>query len=163
MNDLMLDEMIEFVEHMKQDSSSSGDGRVHFRSNYFEKIFMNIAATLLIGKRFNYNDQRLLKLLHYEHEFIKNGVLGAGLLLAFPFLQYICPKALGYNDQSIGIQGFHAIARVIFFLFKKCNKFVLIIISLGNSERKKTNKKQSASRMLVRRNDNENRRRCWKV
>jgi len=117
MNDLMLNEMAEFVQYMTDESNSTGDGRVHFNSDYFHRSFLNITLTLVIGKRFNYNDPRLLKLLQYEHLFMKNGILGAGLMTAFPFLRYIFPKALGYDDQIGGLRGHHAIAKVM-FLFK---------------------------------------------
>jgi len=127
MNDLILNEIAECVQYMKDESITNGDGQVHFHSEYFKKSFMSIMATLMLGKRFNYNDKRLLKLLQFEDDFTKNGILGAGLMLAFPFLRYIFPKALGYDDQLRGIRGYHAVARVIFLLHRNMQQFILIV------------------------------------
>jgi len=50
----------------------------------------------------DYDDPELLELLEHGHNFIKNGIFGAGILAAFPFLKSIFLE--GYTTLKLGLR-----------------------------------------------------------
>jgi len=112
MQNLVMDELTELLKHMDSDRQQNKDGRVRFTVNYFHRSFANLIANMMMGKRFHYDDPELLSLLHHGHDFIKNGIFGAGILTAFPFLKYVFPEALGYNTQMGAVRGIQQCAKV---------------------------------------------------
>jgi len=100
------------LREMAKESSSNAGKMIHFTSEYFHKSFAKIMSSIVMGKTFESEDPELTQLLQHQEKFIKNGVLAAGILMAFPFLRYIFPETLGYNSQMKGTIGFRSFASV---------------------------------------------------
>jgi len=57
-------------------------------------------ATWVMGKRFSYTDSEFQDMLKRHTDLTKNGPVGIGLIVAYPFLKYLIPDLLGYNAQT---------------------------------------------------------------
>jgi len=95
---------------MEMEATSNAGQLVSFTSNYFHKPFANAMSTIVMGTTYESEDPELAQLLQHQEDFIRNGVLAAGILIAFPFLCHIFPERLCYNTQWKGIEGFHNFA-----------------------------------------------------
>jgi len=111
MEQLIQAELQYLIESMDKQIKEN-DGRIHFSVHFFHLTFINIMAGMIMGIRHSYEDKDLQKLLKDSVDFIKNGVVGAGLLTAFPFLRFVCPDALGYNVQMEAAKGIREYAKV---------------------------------------------------
>jgi hypothetical protein len=111
MEQLLHEEIEQFLTFMEEDRKRS-NGKIHFSIHYFHISFINVMASLIIGSRHSYEDPQLKNLLQYSDDWVKNGVLGTGLITAFPFLRFICPGLLGYDLQMSALAGLEVYARV---------------------------------------------------
>ena len=114
MEQIIQDELQNFTTHIDEERKLK-NGKLHFSVHYFHLSFANIMASVVMGTRRSYEDKDLQNLLKYGVEFVKNGVFGAGLLIAYPFLRFIFPEALGYNTQmkaAEGIRGYAKVSRI---------------------------------------------------
>jgi len=112
MQNLVMEELVELVKCVDEDRLQNTQGRVTFSVNYLHRSFSNLVGTMMMGKRMNYDDPELLELLDHGHNFIKNGIFGAGILTAFPFLKSVFPEALGYTTQIGAAMGIQRCAKV---------------------------------------------------
>ena len=118
MEQLIQDELQHFTMHMDEERKLK-NGELHFSVHYFHLAFANIMASLLMGRRQSYEDKDLQKLLKDNMDFVKNGVFGAGLLTAYPFLRFVFPDSLGYKTQMKAVEGIQGYAKVTYILPRK--------------------------------------------
>ncbi len=121
MEQLMHEEIEHLLKFMEKDRKHS-NGKIHFSIHYFHISFINVMASLIMGSRHSYEDPQLHKLLKDSVDFVKNGVFGAGLLTAYPFLRFVFPDALGYNVQMAAANGVAEYATVRLRYTVRCYK-----------------------------------------
>lgn len=60
---------------------------------------LNITWIMFTGERNEEDDKKITQLLKASDEFVRAGVFGTGILVAYPFLRYVFPEVTGYNIQ----------------------------------------------------------------
>ncbi|XP_021961918.1 farnesoate epoxidase [Folsomia candida] len=98
------------MEHFIQDSSQRLFGTIDDKIGtgkscdvdvelIFNNPILSIMWQMVVG-RISPEDEPYIKLLAEKGDaFVRSGILGTGIVNAFPFLRFVFPKALGYNVQ----------------------------------------------------------------
>jgi len=110
--ELQIHEEIQDLLISMEEDMAKNKGQIYFSEMYFNFSFLNLTGSTVIGTRHSINDPKIKKLLQDSYDFISSGVFGTGLLVAFPFLRFLFPQALGYNTQMKAVKGIQGYAKV---------------------------------------------------
>lgn len=110
MESVIQDELKEFSDHLQNLAESSPGNVVHF-DIFYHLSFLNIVLSMLVGKRYSHDDKRLQYVMENVKHFFKSGVVGAGVMTAYPFLRYVFPTMTGFKIQMEAIQAYHSYAK----------------------------------------------------
>lgn len=105
MDSLLQDELQEFLVNTSE-KIKENDGKLPV-SRSCQTPFINVTWSMLTGTRFHYDDPKLHLILNHINYFFKSGALGAGLLISYPFLIKIIPRALGFDIQQKATRAVH--------------------------------------------------------
>lgn len=108
----LIKEELKHLVNKLQDEAKNSDGVIFF-DKYFQPSFLNLISSMITGKRADYNDEELLKLLNASNLWFDTPMLGVLTVMAFPFTRFICPGLLGYTQQINALKMMHSYAKVI--------------------------------------------------
>lgn len=98
----------------------------------FNPSILSTMWQMVLGK-VSPEDEPLIKILSEKGDaFVRSGILGMGVVSAFPFLRFVFPKALGYNVQMDYFNTCNKVGKVrqywLFLYIKKSTNFTVNII-----------------------------------
>lgn len=67
-----------------------------YMHNAFDVGVINVLWAMMAGRRFTFDDERLIRLLKIVHDAFRLTDISGGMLNQLPFLRYVAPKASGY-------------------------------------------------------------------
>ncbi|CAL8143167.1 unnamed protein product [Orchesella dallaii] len=106
------EELQEFTDYIQNLADSSPGNIVHF-DTFYHLTFLNLVLSMLVGKRYKHDDKQLRYVMDNVNHFFKSGVVGAGIMTAYPFLRYVFPTMTGFKIQMEAIQAYHSYAREV--------------------------------------------------
>lgn len=107
----MSEELRHFVDKIKTDAKASGNSSVYVYT-FFNLSLVNVIWSMVAGKTFSYDDERLIKFIEMNEGLFKAGNFGSDISVAFPFLRHMFPNATNANLFKAGFAEFHEYFRV---------------------------------------------------
>lgn len=120
MEQIIKDELEEFVAVFKEKVESTNQDRILNMTGVFNTFFVNVVWLLIHGERFPYRDPKFQQLLDLVHDVTKSGKFGGGLLGSYPFLQKYAPVWSGftqYHEANVAIVRYFEVINIIFNIF----------------------------------------------
>lgn len=65
----------------------------------FDVSVLNVLWAMMAGERFDFYDEKLLKLLQIIHDAFRLTDMSGGMLNQLPFLRFVAPKLCGYSQH----------------------------------------------------------------
>lgn len=92
------DELLDFLHYFEDTILKDTSSPIRMK-HMFTLSVLNILWIMVAGIRFNYDDDRLLRLISTVEEITKTHDIGGNILMAFPFLRILFPELTGHAHQ----------------------------------------------------------------
>lgn len=118
MDAMLNDELDKFVTHIKEESNNAPGNIIHVH-DMFGLTMINVLWRLVSGKSYDYNDEKMTRLLHLNDEFFQSTNFGLDVTNVFPVLRDWFPKWAGTDIQRRAGEALNEYGRTLINEHKK--------------------------------------------